>query len=201
MRTFKHWTPRYIANRVRLMWYERRHPDLPWLSARAIQLLSRLLRSDDVGLEWGSGRSTAWLARHISHLTSVEHDPEWFERVTAGLRSNGVSNVDACLRQSPSEYVAIADRFGPESIDFCLVDGIERDLCAQKALSLLKPGGLLVIDNANWFLPGKSYAPNSRTDEQGAASPVWCEVNRQLDQWRTLRTSNGVWDTAIYIKS
>ena len=59
---------------------------------------------------------------------------------------------------------------------------------------------MLIIDNVNWYLPCRSKAPNSRTAELGPATDVWAAVWRQLAGWRTIWTSSGVWDTAIFIK-
>src|SRR5574341_1510870 len=139
------------------MVHEWRNPDLPWLSRQAVQILTNWLRRDDRGLEWGSGRSTVWLAGLVDRMTSVEHDPQWHEKVKNELIRRKLFNVDYRLepvddQELPSEsspYLAVAAEFPPLSIDFALVDGLYRDRCAQAALELLKPGGLLIIDNAN----------------------------------------------------
>jgi predicted O-methyltransferase YrrM len=39
------------------------------------------------------------------------------------------------------------------SLDFVVVDGWYRPVCARAALSKLKPGGLLLIDNTDWKDP------------------------------------------------
>jgi hypothetical protein len=75
----RHWTPRYVFNRLNVIVYQRMHAGHPWLTAQAISLLDGLLRPIDVGLEWGSGRSTAWFGQRISALTSIEHDALWGE--------------------------------------------------------------------------------------------------------------------------
>jgi hypothetical protein len=64
----------------------------------------------------------------------------------------------------------------------------------------LKPGGLLVIDNVNWYLPSRSRAPNSRTPALGPHGAVWTDIARELARWRSIWTSSGVWDTAIFVK-
>jgi hypothetical protein len=46
------------------------HPDVPWLTRQAVEILEDWLKPGYVGLEWGSGRSTLWFARRVSHLTS-----------------------------------------------------------------------------------------------------------------------------------
>lgn len=89
MRSFRHWTPRYIWNRLALMADERRHPDAPWLTRTMVEILETWLRPGDVGLEFGSGRSTIWFARRVGHLTSVEHHPGWYAKVKQNLHELG----------------------------------------------------------------------------------------------------------------
>jgi predicted O-methyltransferase YrrM len=164
----RHRTPRYVYHRVRLALYERAHPDDPWLTPRAIRLLESLLRPVDRGLEFGSGRSTVWFAGRVAELTSVEHDQRWYESVSATLRQRGLGNVDYILtpQDRPTElgdrsaYARVALAFADESLDFALVDGAYRDHTAKFVLPKIKPGGLLIIDNVNWYLPSRSRAPN-----------------------------------------
>jgi SAM-dependent methyltransferase len=203
-----HRTPRYVYHRTRQLLFERGHPDAPWLTPTAIGLLGGLLRPDDRGAEFGSGRSTLWFAARVAALTSVEHDPLWHEAVTRRLKERGIGNVDYILapgdqpmeRGGDSAYARTALSFEDASLDFALVDGHYRDYSAKFILPKLKPGGMLVIDNVNWYLPCESAAPNSRTAALGPATSAWAEVWRELAGWRTIWTSSGVWDTAIFIK-
>lgn len=207
MRSFRHWTPRYIKDRIADIYYRKTHPDRPWLTPVSITILDSYLRQTDVGLEFGSGHSTLWFAKRIRHLTSVEHNELWYKKVHQMLKDNHQENVDYYLalkeeegESAASAYVRQVEQFGVNSLDFVLVDGIYRDSCALNALNLIRPGGILVIDNANKYLPCNSHAPNSRTHKDGPDGEIWAQVYRELCHWRTIWTSSGVWDTAIYIK-
>ncbi|MFQ5776820.1 MAG: O-methyltransferase [Terriglobia bacterium] len=200
MRRVKHWTPRYLVNRLRLMAYERRHPDVPWLTQEMVALLGSWLRSEDHALEWGAGRSTLWLARRVGRLTSVEHNLSYHRRLKARLEAEGQHNVELRFCEREDEYVAVATQLPPESLDLVLVDGVARDLCALAALPRLKPGGILVLDNSNRYLPSGSCAPASRRPPQGPASETWGLFASRVQQWRCLWTSNGVFDTALWVK-
>ena len=81
MRSFKHLTPRYIKNRIGVMLYEKRQPDNLWLTKDSVQLLEQLLLKSDVGVEFGSGRSTHWFLSKIASLTSIETNQAWYEKV------------------------------------------------------------------------------------------------------------------------
>lgn len=200
MRSIRHWTPRYIVNRLRVLAYQRLHPEAPWLTRDMIELLGPRLTGAHRGLEWGAGRSTLWLAARLGSLVSVEHDETYYGRVRAQLQDQGVRNVE--LRCCPAEpdYVAVADSLPRESLDFVLVDGLARDLCALAALPRLKPGGLLVIDNVHLYLPCSSRAPHSRRPSDGPASEVWGRFADEVKAWECYWTSNGVWDTALWVK-
>lgn len=91
---FRHWTPRYVVNRIALGNYQRTHPEAPWLTPAAIALLERMLLPTDRGLEFGSGRSTLWFARRIGRLISVEDDPAWHDRISRQLKELSLGNVD-----------------------------------------------------------------------------------------------------------
>jgi predicted O-methyltransferase YrrM len=208
MRKVGHWTPRYIYNRIRLMTWEHTHTDAPWLTPEAVRLLASALRPCDRGVEFGSGRSTIWFSERVGMLTSVEHDERWYTSVSKELESRKLTNVEYKLApqdQLPgpgekSEYARVALLFPEESIDFTLIDGLYRDSVAKLMLPRIKRGGLLIIDNVNWFLPSHSYSPNSRTPQLGPNGPGWKEVADELNGWRSLWTSSGITDTAIFLK-
>jgi predicted O-methyltransferase YrrM len=202
-------TPRYIYHRLQQIWYERGHADDPWLTPDAIRLLATLLRPSDRGVEFGSGRSTIWFAQRVAALTSVEHDEQWYQTVTAKLKARGLDNVDYILarpdqpveRGGMSSYARTALDFADASLDFALIDGHYRDYSAKFVLPKIKPGGILIIDNVNWVLPSRSHSPNSRTPELGPHGEVWREVHAELAKWRSIWTSSGVWDTAVFIRA
>lgn len=208
-RSFSHWTPRYIINRLAEKIYRLTHRRLPWLSPQANHLLKHYLRPSQIGLEFGSGRSTIWLAKHLSHLTSFEHNPIWYEKVKHWLEEGRLKNVDYLLKSREqdkepegigSEYINTISLFSNNSFDFILVDGVYRAECANRVIPKLKNGGILVIDNANLYLPCQSHSPHSRTQESGPSSARWDEFLQAVRGWETIWTSNGVSDTAFFFK-
>jgi predicted O-methyltransferase YrrM len=205
----RHRTPRYVYNRTRLMWSEHVHPDHPWLTPEAVRLLTSMLRRSDRGVEFGSGRSTIWFAERVGYLTSVEHDKLWHQRVSVTLRDRGLTNVDYILAlqdQPPelgeiSKYAGTVHTFEDATLDFTLVDGQYREYVTKLIMPKIRSGGLLIIDNVNWYLPPpRTHAPASRTSALGPDGPVWEEVSRDLADWRSIWTTSGVTDTAIFIK-
>ena len=70
-------------------------------------------------------------------------------------------------------YVDCVRAFAKDSLDFVLVDGGYRDSCMSVIPEYIRPGGLLILDNANWYLPSNTQSPCSRAKEQGPISPAW----------------------------
>lgn len=207
MRRLSHITPRYIKARLALRLYEAKNPHSPWLTAESIRFLNTWLLSKDVGLEFGSGRSTTWFASRVSHLISVEHDAKWYRKVANDLSLLTLSgkvryllHEDGIRESAASGYVRVVSEIQNDSLDFCLVDGVSRDHCAISVIPKIRPGGVIIIDNVNWYLPCNSHAPNSRSRETGCASRVWEDFYTSIRPWRHFWTSDGVTDTAIFFK-
>jgi len=207
-RTFRHWTFKYLFDRLIEKAYRRSHPQVPWLAPAAIEFLDGYLKPGDKMLEFGSGRSTLWFARRVHHITSVEHNPEWYAKIESRITEQGITNITYLLHPRQEESVAAAESnyvkttrsLSPSSLDIILVDGIYRAQCVLQSLPLLKNGGILVIDNVNRYLPSRSIAPNSRSIEAGPIDEEWQQVLDQISTWRYFWTSNGVSDTAVYFK-
>lgn len=192
--------PRLLWARIKYWRWEKANPDKPWLVPEAVAFLDRTLTTDMTGIEFGSGRSTAWFASKSRHLVSIEHNAEWYARVKENLARLGRSNVDyRCIPlDSPDDihekahydplpkYVAVLDEFPDDSFDFAVIDGSYRSFCINAVMKKLKPGGLLVIDNANYWptpRPGKPPVPDE-----------WEEVHRSdnlLDRTVVYRKPGG----------
>ena len=209
MRPIRHLTPRYAYNRLRWKTFHWRHPDVPYLNQEIIAILDALLRPDDAGLEWGAGASTAWFAARCGRLVSVEHDAGWAGRVRRSLERQGLADkVDLRLCEwsrdagMPAAYMDIAREIADCSLDFVLVDGRKRDICALLALSKVKPGGLLVVDDVHRYLPRErpSPAPHARGPKDGCTSAKWGQFKGVVDDWRCIWRTDGVSDTALWIK-
>ena len=198
-RLVKALSPRYIVNKLSQWLYERRHPDHPWLTRDAIALLAAHIGPGQRGFEWGSGNGSRWFAKRSASLVSVEHNSAWYTTVRQGHTDAGITNVDYRFVEEP-HYTAVIDEFADESFDYVLVDGLFRDQAFLKSIPKLKPGGWIIFDNANWYLPSDSKTPHSRSRLDGPASALFGKVAEQTAAWTTYWTSNGVNDTAIFIK-
>jgi predicted O-methyltransferase YrrM len=201
------WPPQRAVRRFAAEYYQRHHPDAPWLSKEGIEMLSDLLRDSDTCLEYGSGTSTAWFGRRVSKILSAEHDRSWFDRTqgelgAAGLPRDAVRLLSIEPRDQPeqSPYVRLADEFADGELTFCFVDGEHRTACIRAAIPKLASGGLLVLDDAHGVLDHPTFSPHSRAG-LGPLNADWAAIVEQLHDWRMVWASDGYSDAAIWIKA
>lgn len=204
---FAHITPGYVTARLRQMAYQWHNPESPWLTPAMVAVLSEFLRSDDTVFEWGSGRSTCWFARRVTHVVTVEENEAWVRQVKAWLEQDDTAaRVELYYRDTSGrqaqEYVDVIDGQDDDRVDIVLVDGTLRDACALKAIPKIAPGGALVVDNIERYLPrhDPSPAPNARSIKDGYASDAWQDFHDRVRDWRLIWTTDGVTDTAMWIK-
>ena len=111
----------------------------PWLTEGAIQFLEAYVQPSMFVLEFGAGASTRWLADRCN-LATVEHDAEWLTESEEGSPWVGL------LAKRP--YNGVCDRYEDDRFSLILVDGRDRMLCVESSVRVLKPGGFLMLDNA-----------------------------------------------------
>jgi hypothetical protein len=204
---------RYIRHRLEQLRFQRCYPDAPWLTSAAVFALSEYLRPTDFGFEWGSGRSTLWFAQRVGRLISVEASGEWHSKVKQWLGATKLqAEVDyrhiACEFAETAEpashpYANAINELPDQSLDFALVDGHIRLTCMRAVLPKLKPGGLLILDNANRYVPNPTWTGHFMTVHEPRREPKsagWAAVLNELKQWRSLPTTDGIWDTRFWIK-
>ena len=194
-----YWSSKYFYNKLKVFLYEKKYPNHPWLTKEANLILSTLLKPNDIGLEFGSGRSTIWFAKKIKHLTSVEHNEQWYDKISKMIKDNNLNNVDLFLFQN-EDYIKIADKFKDNSLDFVLVDGILRGKCANAVIKKVKVGGILVVDDAHRYFPFPSIVPYSLFKKQEKTSSEWNKFIKQTKNWRYIWTTDGIKDTIILFK-
>lgn len=196
-RTIKHWTPRYIFNRISLFIWEKFNPNLPWLTKDSIYIIENLISKKDRMLEFGSGRSTIWFSSIVNSLTSIESDKKWYLKISDEIKNLNQSEILHLTKEN--EYISFIKQLEDKSLDIVLIDGAYRETCANKILKKMKSNGLLIIDNANWFLYNPlTYSPSSlkSLDEM---SIEWQDFNSNTIDFRKIWTTNGVTDTLIIL--
>lgn len=123
-------------------------PVLPWISYAATATLRSHLRNTSRVLEYGSGMSTLWFAQHSGEVYSVEDCRPWFDRVSSMLKYRRMHNVSYTFAASMAEYVDFQSD-NRDGFDLIIVDGSYRARCVEAASRLLRPGGILYLDNSD----------------------------------------------------
>ena len=128
-------------------------PERPWIVPSAIGFLRRRLRSDWSVLELGAGRSTPWFAGRADRVISLEDDEFWAEQTRERLRELGVENVE--LRQLAVDgFAAEVEGLPDGSFDLVVMDFLEAPAVTRvdvlkPAISKVRPGGLLLLDDSD----------------------------------------------------
>lgn len=153
-------------------------PDEPWWTRQAITWMDEHLKKDMRVFEWGAGASTPWLAARCARLTTIEHNWEYARLAAGALKEAGMDPVkyNVTFRPLGASYYQCVDG----EYDAMVIDGRMRVHCCQSAIRVLKSGGILLLDNAE----RKEYAA----------------ARAMLSGWSVIETSNGIWQTNIWIK-
>lgn len=144
---------------------------IPSLALSAVCFLDEYLTKDMKVFEWGSGASTLFFAMRNVNCITVEHSKEWYEVLIAAMFYRDLSQKSIYLIEPENgfdsdyasvlpEYESVNFRRYVDSISECddgvfdlvLVDGRSRRACLEVAQSKVKPGGVLMLDDAHRVL-------------------------------------------------
>ena len=142
----------------------RRRP-FPWMLLEEADVIKDLLLNLQPKrcLEWGAGYSTLIFPRFLppgARWLAIEHDPEWARTVSALCRDSQVTVVHVPPNKRNSAElgeIGSQDEFGQyvesagelAQYDFILVDGRARSECLRKGRTILAPGGVIALHDAN----------------------------------------------------
>lgn len=160
----------------------------PWINYPATAFISSHLQSGQSVFEYGSGGSTIYFLDKGLSVTSIEHDSKWFDIIsravgkhkhsaawTGFIREASVKHriTNTCDWADPDAYVSSSryhqdqdfrnyvqaiDAFEGKRFDLVMIDGRSRPSCVKHAVSKVRAGGFLMIDNTE-----RSHYVTSRT--------------------------------------
>ncbi|WP_296664978.1 O-methyltransferase [Demequina sp.] len=128
-------------------------PVLPG-AARVIEVLARAMRATTaVEIGTGAGVSTAYLLRGMAPagvVTTIDVEPEHHQAAKRTLAKGGFAPERA--RMITGRALDVLPRLTDAGYDIVLIDARKSEYPAylEHALRLLRPGGLVLIDNALW---------------------------------------------------
>jgi hypothetical protein len=124
---------------------------VPWYTYPCIEFLSGLSFEGKNVWEYGCGNSTRWWAARAQSVRAVENEVDWHTLVRKMIPGNAsVDLVASDRRKYVDAILANGSKF-----DVIVVDGLVTDLyryeCCTVAAGVLKPGGMIVLDNSDWL--------------------------------------------------
>jgi hypothetical protein len=120
-----------------------RSQPIPWYTYPCTRFVGGRVKPDMDVFEFGSGYSTLWWAKRAGSVTSCEHDKAFYEEISA----KAPENVTYVLPEA-GEYASTVT-MQPKKFDVVIVDGQDRVDCGKEAVAGLKPGGVVLWDNAD----------------------------------------------------
>jgi hypothetical protein len=127
---------------------DKKNEPIPWFTYSAIFFLEQLNLSEKLIFEWGSGNSSLFFAKRAKTVTSIEHDPQWFETLLIQRKDN--MELRFC---EMGENYTNAIHYNDVEYDIISIDGeiTTRLECAKQAIKKLKTNGLIILDNSDWL--------------------------------------------------
>lgn len=170
-----------------------RQAGLPIISREVgvlLELLARAARAQRI-LEIGAaiGYSTLWLARALppdGRLLTIERDPERARLARTHLESGGVADRATVMVGEATRLLAKVS--GPFDLIFNDADKQQYEPLHDRLVELLRPAGLLVVDNVLWGgeVVGVAAEPRGSWSETAQAM---ARYNRRLMSDARLVTS------------
>lgn len=119
---------------------------LPWFTYSSIEFLKQLDLKNKIVFEFGSGMSSLWWSNHAKKVISVEDNQIWFSLIQSKMHQNNILCLETSMK-SYSEKIRSFDNL----FDIIVIDGNHRLECAKNAVDKLSKGGMIILDNSDWF--------------------------------------------------
>lgn len=159
---------------------------VPWFTFPAVEAIKNWDLSNKRVFEYGSGYSTLFWAARAKEVISIEHHPDWHEKISK-LAPMNARIILAAITQKADEYHPTPEtreqfRQYSEAIrdfgifDVIVVDGYAKSRvryqCAQSGLPQLAATGLIILDNSDWLPATARYLRQAGLIEVDMSGPV-----------------------------
>jgi hypothetical protein len=135
---------------------------IPWTTYPFILFIAPRLNKNLTVFEYGSGNSTLYYADRVKHITTVEHDKSWYEKMAKQIPNN--VNLIFEKEDTDGKYCrAIARK--RSRYDIIIIDAVDRVNCAKISYDFASEQGIIILDDSDRmeyaegisFLKGKGY--------------------------------------------
>jgi hypothetical protein len=118
----------------------------PWFTYSSLEFLQSCDFSGKNVFEYGAGASTIYWENRGAIIHGVEHDLSWHENVSAKIQDPS----KLLMASNANEYAAAITKFECQ-FDVVVIDGIWRNECLAACLGKLANGGMIILDNSDWY--------------------------------------------------
>lgn len=129
---------------------------LPWYTYPAIEYIKQLDFSEKTVFEYGSGNSSFYWGSKAKSIISIENSIEWYKKIS----DKAESNMTVIYAESSPGYENQIEEYG--LFDVIIIDGDYRYNCAKKSIKHIRDGGMLILDNSDWYANTAKYLRNNK---------------------------------------
>lgn len=141
----------YLQERL----FKEEFEEMPWLNYEIIDLFRKKINRKVI--EFGSGRSTLWLAANGFFTLSIEHNAFWANKIEKKLKDKKLEKmVNLHLMDVQPELESHAEiyltPFRQKNIHgpfYILIDGLFRNQCLMACLPLIEEGSIIILHDAD----------------------------------------------------
>lgn len=151
---------------------------LPWYTYPAIEFINSLDISSCTVFEYGSGVGTRYWSKRVKKIVSVENNKEWYQKT----KGEKIRNLELIFEDKIEEYPKTITKYG--RFDIIVIDGINRIECSKLAISHLRSGGIIILDNSDWYKKATKYLAK--------------KSSMQVDYMGIGPVNNYMWSTSVF---
>lgn len=136
---------------------DREGKPIPWYTYPCIRQIAQTDFAGRDVLEFGGGHSTLWWQERARSVLSFEADAQW-----AALIRPRLSERASLQLVSPDwdiQHRQISETLAGRTFDVVIIDGLDRIGLIPTAVSVLRSGGFILFDNAEWDGFKEAWAP------------------------------------------
>lgn len=129
---------------------------IPWVTYSFIDFIKTRIKKEHSIFEFGSGNSTFFYAKSAGRVVSVEHDQDWFNKISSTKPAN--SEMIYCALETDGKYCRMPLSL-EQKFNVIIVDGRDRVNCSKQAVNALTGDGVIVLDDSEreFYKPAIDY--------------------------------------------
>ena len=166
---------------------------MPWWTHPFLEVLKTWDVSNKNWLEFGGGRSTAWLRSKAKWVDTIDASEEWAQQSKIDCESNNLTNGELYVKTladgvQGTQYLFFDMIPNNKQYDIISVDGIWRYECLEWALNHFKGrSGIIIADN--WHQDYVWISPPSEKIMSKYEINVFVQpnhINHEGNPWKTV---------------